>query len=288
MLPFNLAAASVQGRDNRTIGKNNQDSWHEIQTDDYLIAIVTDGCGDRSSAHSELGAQLGAQLVADTIAQSFSWQLKNFGNNPFESRQYWELIRGSLLLLLDELTEQMGQEPRQAVKNNFLFTVLGCVITKEVSVFFTIGDGYIVVNGEMIDLPDYHDTPPYLAYGLIETAWPEAELEFQIRRVIPTAELDNFLLASDGLRYLIGAENKLVPGKKEPVGPISQFWQEDVFFTKKDALRARLAVINRDCQTIDWAQQDLTVYHGHLLDDTTIIAGRRAKEESDGEQVSLP
>jgi hypothetical protein len=84
---------------------------------------------------------------------------------------------------------------------------------------------------------------------------------------LPTAELDHFLLGSDGLLDLRRAAETPIPNGEGVVGPLSQFWTEGRFFKNADNVRRRLRIINGG---VDAGPKD-----GLLTDDTTLVVGRR-------------
>ena len=96
---------------------------------------------------------------------------------------------------------------------------------------------------------------------------------------IPTADLHSFVLATDGLNDILDKPELLIPGTQKEIGPISQLWEENRFFTNPDNLRRWLVQLNREGQKIDWKEQAVMKYHGLLHDDTTLIVGRRIKSD---------
>ena len=143
-----------------------------------------------------------------------------------------------------------------------LFTIVGVLITPSETVTFSMGDGAIAVNGKLNQIPAYPDNaPPYLAYGLY---CPDA-VSFEIRDRLPTSEVESILIATDGIDDLIAVET------------IGQFWQEDRYFKNPDALRRKLAMLNREETKPDWQRRELVKRSGALSDDTTIVVLRLDK-----------
>jgi hypothetical protein len=162
----------------------------------------------------------------------------------------------------------------------FLFTVVGAIVTEEVSVFFSLGDGVIYINGERIPIgPWSNNEPPYLAYNLVGSTLGDASphlLNFQVQRIMATQELNHALIGSDGLTYLEAAAEKTFPGKPTiKVGPISQLWEEDRFFKNPFAVQQFLNMANTARTKIDWIGQKVEKENGHLSDDTTLAVIRR-------------
>ena len=81
---------------------------------------------------------------------------------------------------------------------------------------------------------------------------------------------------TDGVRELIDVAQQQLPGKQELVGSISQFWQEDRYFTNPDQIRRRLSLINREVTKLDCQTQKLQKTLGLLPDDTSLVVLRRS------------
>lgn len=266
---FEMAGGSILGRDHRLVGKNNQDALCCIHARGYTVAVVCDGCG--SGHHSEVGAQIGARLVANLLLREVRHQSVESTLSHFET--LLETARRAALKRLRLLTKEMGAPLSWTVNNYLLFTVVGALLTPHSALFFSLGDGFIVVNGEVLQLGPFPDNaPPYLSYGLVETHLAPELLRFHVQRLLPIAELNSFLIGSDGVGDLIEVEHKKIPGKNEVVGTLSKFWEEDRFFNNPDMVRRRLAGINRDFL------QGENRENGLLPDDTTLIIGRIKKE----------
>jgi hypothetical protein len=248
----------VTGRDHRLMGKNNQDAYGFRWVGPIAIAVVCDGCG--SGRHSEVGAQWGARVALETIAQAVDPE-------TLDQPSVWEQIQRSLLDQLQSLLTSLGGNLRQTIRDYGLFTLVGAVLTPAGGVVFSLGDGLVIVDGVVSRLgPFPNNQPPYLAYGLLEDTAP-----FQVRS-LPAATA--VLVGTDGVEDLLAAAANPLPGKSEPVGPISQFW-DDRYFTNPDQIRRRLTLINRDVLQPDWSTQQLSHHHGWLRDDTTFVVLRR-------------
>lgn len=262
---FELAGGGTIGRDHRIAGKNYQDGVAILETPDGKVAIVTDGCG--SSQHSEVGALLSAPLLCESIMREVRYRN---GSADID----WQRALSSTLSVIDLIATQMGGSFRRNVENYFLFTVVGVLLADQTATFFALGDGVIVINGERFQLGPFPlNQPPYASYGLLgdRIAIDPAELRIKIIKYVELSELENFLLGCDGLADLIDAEEKLLPGLSKPLGPLSQFWEEDSFFSDNpDLVSRRLRLAARD-----WPKREPIA--GLLPDDTTLVVGRRIK-----------
>ena len=312
---FALAGGSIIGKEHRRDGKPNQDAYYLRATSALLIALVADGCGDPRSPHSQVGAALGVRLLAERIARQVESAdysvrtttdagLRGGAAEPVQSSSrvvdgadpsvgvvdvasaaalangaFWQRVRRDVLAELRVLARRMGGSLAEVVRDYFLFTILGAVITPRQAVFFSLGDGVLCVNDELIVLGPYPgNAPPYLAYGLLDGALttPRRDaLAFQVQRALPTADLRSFLLGTDGVGELLRCAEQPLPGRTELLGPLSQFWREDRYFANPHAVSRRLAVVNQERQQPDWAARRVVRQHGLLADDTTVVVGRR-------------
>lgn len=250
---FECASGSMIGRHHVLAGKNNQDAFRVVRQERYIIAVVCDGCG--SGKHSEVGAKLGARIVIDAIADLLNHDL------AISDREFWKAVQTNLLQKLKDFVA-ISNGDMEFVNDYLLFTIVGVLITPNETVTFSMGDGAIAVNGKLNQIPAYPDNaPPYLAYGLYR---PDA-VSFEIRDRLPTSEVESILIATDGIDDLIAVET------------IGQFWQEDRYFKNPDALRRKLAMLNREETKPDWQRRELVKRSGALSDDTTIVVLRLDK-----------
>ncbi len=252
---FASASGSSIGRNHFLAGKNNQDAYHISIEEKFIIAVVCDGCG--SGKHSEVGAKLGARLVIEAISNLLNQETTQ--DSQISNPEFWHLVKFNLLQKLKDFIT-LANGDREFVNDYLLFTIVGVVITERETVTFSMGDGAIAINGKLTQIPAYPDNaPPYLAYGLYK---PEA-INFEIRDRIPTAQLESILIATDGIDDLI------------KVADIHQFWQEDRYFTNPDAIRRKLAILNREEVKPDWQKRELNKRSGVLSDDTSLVVIRR-------------
>ena len=290
MTQFELAGGGIPGfehtqRSSVLIGKNNQDDWIIHDAGDCTIALVSDGCGSKS--HSEVGSFLISRLLVAALERA--WLSEEEGERLFETRLREALTaaRQSALATLETLSRSMlptrGSSGGRASYSEFvseylLCTVVGTLITERHAAFFSIGDGAIVINGELTTLGPFEgNEPPYLAYSLLHTRWNQEDLDFKINRVMNVDELDSFLIGTDGVLDLRDAAERTLPGSAERVGSLDQFWSEDRYFSRS-GIRKRLARIQS--RQPNHSNPGSDIEEGRLRDDTTFIVGRRRKEDA--------
>jgi len=268
---FDIAAGSVTGRDHLWAGRNNQDAYSWACLDQALLAVVCDGCG--SGKHSEVGAQIGARLLVAAMTRALSHPTPAF----------WCRVRHAVLAQLRRLAEQMGGSLAHTVQDYLLFTVVGALVTPWRTFLFSLGDGVMMANGELIPLGPFPDNaPPYLAYALLDAKncrAPATPCEFQMQRILPTTAVQSIVLGTDGLEAFLHSATRPIPGKQVTVGPLSQFWQEERYFTNPDTVWRTLALVNREMVQPNWEAQRLDRHPGLLPDDTTLIVIRRRPDQ---------
>ena len=165
--------------------------------------------------------------------------------------------------------------------------MVAVVITPFGTDIVSIGDGYIALNGEEIDIdiPDTQDStlqnaPPYMVYNLVNSRLYEKEnksLNFRLIKSVKTTQLSSVLIASDGVSKWNEIQEQNIPGKQDLVGPLSQFWIDDKYFSNADMLRRKLFLVNNPKVQLDKENACLKRCNGLLSDDTTLIVIRRVK-----------
>ncbi len=264
---WGIAGGSVPGAEHRRSDRPNQDALAWRCSEECLVAAVADGCG--SGAHSELGARLGAHLwVSAALARAGR-------GRPLADAGIWGAIADDVLARLGELVPLLGQDPRKAIGEHLLFTLVAAVLTPTEIAIVAIGDGLVMVDDQVHRLGPFPDNrPPYVGYGLLPG---RARPETRIIHVGSASRVERVLLGTDGALDLHERASLPVPGTPEPVGELAQF-VEPGCFRHADALRRRLARIQREHVEVCWDEERIVRSRGVLPDDTTLIALRREVE----------
>jgi len=275
MKGFEIAAGSVIGKDHLRLNKNNHDAYNVVHRPDSIVAVVCDGCG--SGAHSEVGAKIAAYMLPHQLRL-----IADIGDlDKTEVTGLVELNVNITDLAVKMIwgTGKVEEKLVGVVKDYFLFTCMVAIITKYWVAIASIGDGVYALNGEVKTIgPFPNNAPPYSSYGIVPQAVDERfrNPKFQVNEIILAENFQSLVIGTDGLDDFQAAENKSIPGKDELVGPLSQFWTKDKYFTNKMALQRRLVRINKEVvKVVDGVA---TRQHGHLKDDTTVVAIRRKDE----------
>lgn len=276
---FESACGTIPGRLHQLAQKNNQDAAIVIERDNYIIALVADGCSAEPT--SEVGAYLGTRLLLSSLEKKLS-------SDPTIRPDLLATVQSELLFHLRSVVSSLSGDARAIIKQSFLFTVVGAIITPTHTGIFSLGDGVIIINNVVTTLgPFRNNEPPYLGYRLLKPLWvyqPEAPtLDFI--SVVETTSVQSLLIGTDGVSNLIQSAQKKLPGRPdEVVGPIEQFWLEDKYFLNPDMLRRRLYLLNRERDLLvknETGAAEIRREVGLLPDDTTLIVLRR-KKTSDG------
>ncbi len=268
---YQTAAGSITGTDHIFVGKNNQDGYCVIPGQDRegnptYVGVVCDGCG--SGGASEIGSKIGANLIAKTISRELTRSGKY--------QNFYPTVRGMVLNELQTLRTMFSTKPED-IDDWMLFTVVGFAIYDRFIDVFSIGDGYHAVDGKIEKLgPFPGNAPPYIAYDLLRQSSTNPDPDrFQFKtRVFDNTRGLTVMVGTDGVEDLIDNENELIPGKKDPIGPLEQFWTEDRYFKNSDMIRRKLSLINRNHQKIDFDNRTTFKESGYLKDDTTLIVAR--------------
>jgi hypothetical protein len=267
-----IAGATVTGRAHQLAGRNGQDAFGWLRTPAGLVALVCDGCS--SGTHSEVGAKVGCRILLRALAA----ELGPLGIDPAGL----ERARQAALAQLARLAESLGGGAA-GVEEHLLFTVVGAAAGESFTTLFTIGDGLFAIDEDLIQVgPFPGNAPPYLGHALMGAPSPH----FDTRASLPSGGWRTLLLATDGASDLRQHSERRVPGREEPVGPISQFWKDPRYFANPDALRRRLWLLSRDATRTTAA--GLVKEPGLLSDDTTLVVLRkRAAEEAPWTSASM-
>ena len=158
MNEFQVASASVCGKDHLNAGRNNQDAVCVVDDGSSIVAVVCDGCG--SSERSEIGAQIISRIVAQDAGVYLSYN--------FNVDCAMDEVRLNALRSVKAIVKNMRGDEIPLLDDNFLCTTVVAVVMPGNSYVFSIGDGFFGVNGEMSEIgPFPGNAPPYMVYSHI-------------------------------------------------------------------------------------------------------------------------
>ena len=154
-----------------------------------FYAFAADGAGSASEARM-------AAEISCIMAESYFTEAIKKGQNLTELLVYQ---------LLEQVYNDLQTEAnnRQLSLNQFACTLLGCVIYKGVGLFFQIGDGAMVINGQQpgtMEVVFWPDSGEYVnsTHFLVE----DYQLKNLRCKLIPAANLNQLAIFTDGLQLL--------------------------------------------------------------------------------------
>jgi len=275
MEDFKVSAGSVIGKYHLKTNKNNQDSYQYYSDNDKIIAVVCDGCG--SAPYSEVGANLGAKLLLNRLKERNFWSCSG---NQLKVLKQIRKVRNDVIKDILSFVDIMiyDEELASIIQDYFLFTSVCAVVCKNYSYIFSIGDGYYGINGETTSLgPFENNAPPYISYYLIRDKLIEDDpsfYSFKLNKIIKTEGVDSILLGTDGVEDIISNEDRNIPGKKDKIGGIEQFY-DFKYVKNSQAITRRLNIINKNSYKVGGDPAILLLENGPLGDDTTILVIHR-------------
>jgi hypothetical protein len=275
---YNISGASVIGRDHLNILKNCQDSYTYQAFKDGFVGVVCDGCG--TGQHSEVGSKIASSLITKILINT----IKNCGDEApdvLSRKNFWSVCEAGVLHNILTIAYSMGEDVANILSEYFLFTIVGVIQTNDKIAFFSLGDGFISINGENKPIGPFVDNyPPYIIYKSLEykqRRFAPRDIEFSVD-VYDTNDVENFLIGSDGVCDLIQEDGKLV----------EDFWSNPDYYTNTEVLKRRLKILGGGILRFNGTSSIYWKDRGILKDDTTMIIGSKilpAKEEITTEDI---
>lgn len=278
---FEIAGGSVAGTNHVKKGINNQDYYSFVQTDECIVAIVSDGCG--SCKHSEVGSKIQTNLLLQSILTHYSKSFQKLGRDCLLYPEFWKEIEISVLHSIKILAEQMGNNLRDIIANYFLATCIGVLITEKYTQVFSCGDGVYILNGEQWSIGPFEgNMPPYLAYAITGSSITDKNpdlLGLSRKELMLTKDVHSLLLGTDGVEDLIKKSDFPFPGQERSIGDISQFWEQDRYFQNPQLISNTLRIMNAEKKIPQWKEENILKFEGLLPDDTTLLTIRKKKQD---------
>lgn len=237
---FQNAWTSVIGYTHHSLYYNNQDACAFYQDRDLIIGVVADGCG--SCGSSEVGARLGVDFTINFCR-------KTCGSKPFDGGAFHD---AAIDYLQGIVNNQHTREKIEFIDEHLLFTLVGFVATPETTTVFHSGDGFYMINGEETML-DENNRPAYLGKELYGY---KAAIK---TKSLPTADVNQLLVATDGIRYL---RNALAQHPVQELNNLQDLFSRNDFFEHPAALPKFITA--------------LTIEDQLLRDDTSMVLLKRS------------
>ena len=277
---FSVRAGTVRGTTHIRKGINNHDSFYTgyISHSDAIVGIVCDGCG--SGAHSEVGAKIGSSLVATSIGRHLMWT---------DQTKIWAGVRKEVTSHIHSIALAMenGVAAQNVIADHFLFTIVGFLITEEITQVFSIGDGFYATRaGDRVTPveigPFDGNSPPYISYNLVPTRrhYSTEDLEFTVE-TWSSETLTGVMVATDGVTQMNEIQDEVVSigATGELVGPSTQFLDDPGTFLKLNASVQRKLYRVNPCipqMSVNWDAKMPSLKMGLLSDDTTVVMATRS------------
>jgi len=202
---WKVVASSVPGTSHREQNIPCQDAYQWSVENNILIAVVSDGAGSASKS------DIGSQVVSNTITehmQGFCSDQNKMSDSDFLKQEITNAIEKARKLLLAENNE--------ALLEDYYATIVGCICTPTVGLFFQIGDGLgaAVYNNDwqncIMSLPENGEFSDQ-TYFYTQDNWQE-----HLRFSAFDPEVQYLILMSDGAmsfaaaKQLKGLESKFM------------------------------------------------------------------------------
>jgi hypothetical protein len=249
---FAAVGGGAIGRAHARAYRNAQDAFAIAAGRDAIVLAVTDGCS--SGAATEVGAALGARWLAENTAR--------VAREETDGAARAAAVTAGLVAFLAKVRSALGATSESdpcVVGDLLLFSFLVALVEPERTLVFGVGDGVVMVNGDVHALDaGPENAPDYAAYALLGpgSATP------RVHHDGATSDLTSVLVATDGALDLERHAATAIDGV--PQGGLAQFTREARYVKNPSLVQKRLNVLGP--------------IHGRLSDDTTIALAVRRGE----------
>ena len=289
---FEYVGGSMVGKDHMSrngvlIGKPNQDAICDVHLyPHHRVFVVCDGCG--STKFPEVGARIGALETCHVISGMLNVRPSSFNEKPTEMETISSFMNDVMRIVAQKIDTHARvmsdwKDPSsylEVLSDYFLFTIMGAILVDDIVIIFNIGDGYFVLNGDVIKREAGDDNAPaYLAYDLFPDNMFANSSEIRMKNKVmfecfPLADVDSLIISTDGFRDIISNVGKNYPGRNEKIVPPVEDLCGDDFFKNPMSLQRELSMMNGERITI-LENGDMKRHPGLLSDDTSLYMIRR-------------
>lgn len=292
---FEFCGDSIAGRDkvgdaDFYLGGSNQDHLSSYVSEELCILIVTDGCTGsdakkRFRSSNQLGSINGAHYVIESILDRLPIA------SALEEQSFWEDVHAGILerlcihaeLLAGNRSTTWSDDYWNAfLQAHFMFTIVGVCLTPETGRFFSIGDGYVSHNDQLMRLGSTLSGPAYIGRCLMkpDAPYPTVDGVFRMSDPFQVADTQNLGVFTDGLTHLLNRCDRYIPGTEELLAPISRLWSTDAFFEESAELTCWLRSLGNEFRHTQPIQGRPRVEQGLIRDDFAFMAARRKDKPS--------
>jgi len=232
-MKWNINSASIIGRDHELTKKNKQDFVCSYVSDNFVIGVVCDGCGE--SQYSEVGAS----LIGTFVLNYFKLYLRAASDDDLHIKTSLESCFSDFMFsfqrsLLFYCINDSTKEQVLFIKEFMLSTCLFCVLVNDKVIIGHCGDGVIIIDDQTRSL-DQKGSPNYIAYKNIPKEALEtspSELEFFKIEILDQKDINKIVIGTDGIQPLIDKSliNQLYGTQKRQLQRKFNIWQEQKIF----------------------------------------------------------
>ncbi len=282
MIPLRYSHGSVIGGDHVKVKKNCQDAYLVKEKKDLMVSFVADGCSNSNfpfETYTEVGSRVGVGIVTNYVVSRLESISKWRWNFYLQNENFWADIQKHTLGEIDSIARGIGGSYHNNIVSYFLFTLVGMIVTPDITLFVGVGDGYYYLNGVKFEMiPDARDNfPTALGYNLIETSlkvMAPDDLKIRVKKVASTNTVNSAMVATDGLKGFFNDSKKCVPGTTEIADP-EDFWKNVSYFDNRSNLVGRLNLLASEKRVINWKDERVKIYPPVLTDDLAIVTASR-------------
>jgi len=262
--------ATVPGHKHIKELRNNQDGYYITRFENCIIGVVTDGCTTNSMvSHNDVGANLFAAIIAKTIARRVMDK-----EEYIDSPRFWELVSQDTLAQIKIIADMLPGKTTLTVKEYLLFTIVGFMVIEDMVIIFHCGDGVYGVNDDIYPIkPAITDEQPYLSYQLtsVNNTGLLPDCRIKVLTLVPLDQVNNLIIATDGLNEIIQLEDKIIPMTKTPGGKLADFWTDEKILKNPHIAQNKLLAMNKKSFTVNYDKREVLHHHELMEDDTTFI-----------------
>lgn len=202
-LPFSIGGATRQGFEHIRCGISNQDAINFRIDDDFIIAVLCDGCTSPDESlitdysSNEAGSRLLAELIANFCFEDIKPRKNRMKVAPFLRRLNKEIHQRLKRLMKSLLIKGENQLP--FLFNMMTSTLIVTIVRGKDYFVFHCGDGFVGVNEKTYNLNS--DSGAYLTNAFDPNFKPNTPL-LKLVASGDTLDLNQLYMASDGFEHI--------------------------------------------------------------------------------------
>jgi hypothetical protein len=256
----------------------NQDASYSVTLGGVTIAVVSDGCSDRTES------AVGAALLCRFFAAAVEMNLPTLESK--DTRAFAKCVQNEIVTRIRKVCQLSApsntteiHSVTQVADELFLCTLIGVVLTPKVTVILAAGDGVWSINNKPLQKlgPFPRNEPPYLGY-LVRGNHSELS-ELKVIATCATVKVSTLCIGSDGCDDL-------------PPDFLRRVTSQRATFSNPEFLNRELRKLNSQSVTLSGDSERLKFHvnatwtERSLPDDTTIIVINKVQTPVDSQPIS--